>query len=105
MTAPNPESFERALTKFKQSVSRKSPELVDQFSISTLHDVQKACIAIQDEMGPNACLRRMRRLKGFIEAMDQLGQSIEVFVNANDLVCFIWVRTHRFPSAWSDIDM
>lgn len=30
-------------------------------------------------------------MEGFIEAMDQLGKSIEVFVNANEFVCFVWV--------------
>lgn len=43
-------------------------------------------------MGKVGRLRRMGRLQGFIEAMDQLGQTIEVFVNASELVCFIWVR-------------
>ncbi|KAF5521317.1 Ankyrin repeat domain-containing protein 17 [Colletotrichum aenigma] len=32
----------------------------------------------------------MPRLKKFIEAMIQFGLTIEVFVNANDFVCFIW---------------
>ncbi|KAF5500395.1 hypothetical protein CGCS363_v006140 [Colletotrichum siamense] len=37
----------------------------------------------------------MPRLRRFIEAMTQFGQVIEVFVNANDFVCFIWVaKTH-----------
>lgn len=53
---------------------------------------------MQNEMGRNGRLRRMRRMQGFIEAMEQLGKSIEVFVNANDLVCFIWV-SRCFQSA------
>lgn len=40
----------------------------------------------------------MRRLKSFIEAMDELGKSIDVFVNANDLVCFIWVSEQMLQS-------
>ena len=46
---------------------------------------------IQDRQGRDGCLLRMRRMEGCIEAMDQLGKSIEVFVNANELVCFVWV--------------
>lgn len=96
MASPTPDSFQRALTKFKQSLSAKSPDLANQFSISSIHDVETACRDIQDEMGEKRCLRRMRRIQCFIEAMDQLGQSIEVFVNANDLVCFIWVSRRIF---------
>lgn len=91
MAGPSPERFQRALTNFKRSLSTRSPELLNQFSFSSLQDLQTACHDIQSEMGQNGCLRRMRRVQGFIEAMEQLGQSIEVFVNANDLVCFIWV--------------
>lgn len=91
MSRPNPEGFYRALTNFKRSLSTRSPDLLDQFSFGSLQDLQKACHDIQSEMGQTGGLRRLRRIQGFIEAMEQLGKSIEVFVNANDLVCFIWV--------------
>ncbi|KAK2601326.1 hypothetical protein N8I77_010782 [Diaporthe amygdali] len=95
MAGPSPERFQRALTSFKRSLSTRSPDLLNQFSFSSIQDLQTACHEIQSEMGQNGRLRRMRRLQGFIEAMEQLGQSIEVFVNANDLVCFIWIaKTH-----------
>ncbi|KAJ0123834.1 hypothetical protein J7T55_012304 [Diaporthe amygdali] len=95
MTGPSPDRFQRALTSFKRSLSTRSPDLLNQFSFSTIQDLQTACHDMQTEMGQNGRLRRMRRLQGFIEAMEQLGQSIEVFVNANDLVCFIWIaKTH-----------
>lgn len=97
MGGPSPERFHRALTNFKRSLSTGSPDLLDQFSVSSLEDLQKACYDMQSEMGQNGRLRRMRRMQGFIEAMEQLGKSIEVFVNANDLVCFIWV-SERFPN-------
>lgn len=88
MVGPNPDSFQRALKHFKRSLATRSPGLADEFSIDSVEDIQIFCLSIQNEPGLN---RRMRRIKGFIEAMDQLGQSIEVFVNANELVCFIWV--------------
>lgn len=91
MTGPNPDSFQRALERFKKSLVRNSPELIDQFSIAGLQDVKRVCLEIQDQQGRDGCLRRMRRIEGFIEAMDQLGKSIEVFLNVNELVCFIWV--------------
>lgn len=55
---------------------------------------------IQYEHGKDGCLRRPRRMESFIEAMDQLGKSIEVFVNASELVCFIWVSL-AFPDTLS----
>ncbi|KAL2272437.1 hypothetical protein FJTKL_06560 [Diaporthe vaccinii] len=90
MAGPSPERFQRALTSFRCSLSTRSPDLLDQFSFSSLQDLQTACSDMQNEMGQDGRLRRMRRIGGFIEAMRQLGESIEVFVNANDLVCFIW---------------
>lgn len=91
MAGPSPERFQRALTSFRCSLSTRSPDLLDEFSFSSLQDLQIACNDMQNEMGQDGRLRRMRRIGGFIEAMRQLGESIEVFVNANDLVCFIWV--------------
>lgn len=91
MSGPNADSFQRALRSFKQSISQQTPELLGKFEIGSLDDLQNHCMQIQNKMGQNGEMRRMRRLQGFIEAMSQLGQSIEVFVNANELVCFIWV--------------
>lgn len=91
MSGLRSDSFQRALTHFKQTLDSRSPGLVREFSISSLQDIQEYCLELQDEMGQGGGLRRMRRLKSFIEAMDELGKSIDVFVNANDLVCFIWV--------------
>lgn len=91
MAGPNYDSFQRALEKFKKSLARNSPELIEQFSIARLQDVKRICLEIQEQQGRDVCLRRMRRIEGFIEAMDQLGKSIEVFLNVNEIVCFIWV--------------
>lgn len=97
MSGPSADSFQRALRSFKQSISQQTPELLSKFEIGSLDDLQNHCMQIQNKMGQNGEMRRMRRLQGFIEAMSQLGQSIEVFVNANELVCFIWVGFSRTP--------
>lgn len=91
MAGPNPDNFQRALERFKTSLTRSSPDLIDQFSMTSPQDVKRVCLEIQDRQGRDGCLRRMRRVEGFIEAMDQLGKSIEVFLNVNELVCFLWV--------------
>ncbi|XP_044715654.1 zinc finger protein [Hirsutella rhossiliensis] len=87
MPAPNPDSFERALVKFKASLS---PSLAQQFSVCTLQDVRQVVRDIQLKQGREGKLRYMRRLEAFVEAMEQLGQVMEVFLNANVFVCFIW---------------
>jgi hypothetical protein len=32
----------------------------------------------------------MARIQAFLEGMQQLGKTIEVFLNVNEVVCFIW---------------
>lgn len=99
MTGPDPDSFLRALGKFKVFLSRTSPELINQFAITGPQDVKRVCMEIQDRQSRDGSLRRMRRIEGFIEAMDQLGKSIEVFVNVNELVCFVWVSASPPPGS------
>lgn len=91
MTAPGSDSFQRALARFKKSTLTRSPDLLSQFQNSNLEDLRAVCDGIQTDMGKNGHLRSMNRLKGFIEAMEQLGQTIEIFVNASEFVCFVWV--------------
>ncbi|RYP79052.1 hypothetical protein DL771_000030 [Monosporascus sp. 5C6A] len=114
MTGLNPDSFERALNTFKQSLS---PSLARQFSDCKLEDVKDVIRGIQQKQGKEGRLRDMRRLGAFIEAIEQFGKVVEVFVNANEFVCFIWgpikfllgiARTHldsfdRLLDAYSQI--
>ncbi|KAI1808973.1 WD40 repeat-like protein [Daldinia bambusicola] len=86
------EPFQRALNRFKQSLT---PDLVNEFAISSLTDVKKVCTEVQQKHGCSGKLRHMGRVRGFIEAMEQLGKVIEVFLNASELVCFLWTaNTH-----------
>lgn len=96
MSLPSQQSdgFRRALAKFKQGLD---PSLVQQFSISTLDDVRILAETIQHEQGPQGKLRHLGRLEPFIEAVTQLGTVVEVFTNANELVCFIWVWQRDVP--------
>jgi hypothetical protein len=34
----------------------------------------------------------MRKLEAFLEAMDQFGQVVEVFLNSTPFLCYVWVR-------------
>lgn len=91
MATFNPDSFQRALDRFKRSLS---PSLAEEFSVCSLLDVRNTIRDIQQKQSEEGKLRYMRRLMAFIEAMEQFGKVIEVFVNVNVFVGFVWVR-HR----------
>jgi len=54
------------------------PQLCDE-----LHDLQERQIRRREVMN-------LSRIAGFLEGMHQLGKTIEVFVNASNMVAFIW---------------
>ena len=81
-------AFQRALARFK---SHLSPEDQDKFSVTRLEDVQEAIAQIQSAQGSKRKMRNLTRLKGFIEAMEQYGQVVEVFLNVHEIIAFVWV--------------
>ncbi|KAL3293731.1 Zinc finger protein [Colletotrichum asianum] len=84
------DGYKRAAENFKDSIPA---DLTKRFAKQTnnLASLRDEIKAIQDDHGKKGSLRNLPRLQKFVEAMNQLGQVIEVFVNANDLVCFIWI--------------
>ncbi|KAH6873889.1 hypothetical protein B0T10DRAFT_233779 [Thelonectria olida] len=94
MAALNPDSFDRALRTFKKSLS---PTLAKKFSICTLGDLKDTVRDIQQKEGTaqDGRLRNMVRLRAFVEAMEEFAKVVEIFLNANEFVCFIWIaRAH-----------
>ncbi|KAK4466013.1 hypothetical protein QBC42DRAFT_335816 [Cladorrhinum samala] len=87
MAGPSDDAFARARSKFTKSIG---PHLAQQFSGCTLKDVRDAIRDIQREHGEEDNLRNMRRLSAFIEAMEQFGKVVDVFLNASEFVCFVW---------------
>jgi len=101
MAGPSDDAFARARSKFTKSIG---PHLAQQFSGCTLKDVRDAIRDIQREHGEEDNLRNMRRLSAFIEAMEQFGKVVDVFLNASEFVCFVWgpikfLLGVTFPSA------
>jgi len=88
-------SFDNALDKFRRSLTEK--QRLD-FQSCTLNEVQAAIEGIQARLGARWELRSMTRIQKFIEAMTQLGQVVEIFLNVNEAVAFVWVSTHIFFS-------
>lgn len=83
-------SFENALVKFRASLTESQRR---DFAPCTLKDVVTAIEHIQARLGSQRRLRSMKKIAKFIEAMNQLGQVIEVFLNVENVVAFVWVST------------
>lgn len=87
-TAPSPhDAFNDVLHKFKSRLSKK--ELED-FKFSSFDDVRVAVYAIQEEQGRKSEMMHLPRILGFLEAMEQYGKVVEVFLNASSFLCLIW---------------
>jgi hypothetical protein len=70
--------------------SRLTKKELEDFQFSTLGDVQVAIIAIQEEQGRRKAIMNLTRVQRFLEAMDQYGKVIEVFLNTSSVLCFVW---------------
>ncbi|KAF2997000.1 hypothetical protein E8E14_002795 [Neopestalotiopsis sp. 37M] len=93
MAAETPQNaFEQALTDFREALKRdglkrKDDELFRQVTRDKfLTDIKE----LQDEQQTKRRGRNLARLQPLIEALDQLGKVIEVFVNAQIFVAYIW---------------
>ena len=85
----NDGGFQRALARFK---SHLSPAEQESFGVTSLQDVQKTIVQIQDTQGSQSKMRNLTRIKAFVEAMEQYGKVVEVFLNASSILAFVWVR-------------
>jgi len=83
--------FERALARFTKRLTAAEQ---DQFRFSRLEDVHDTIFEIQETRGSEGRMRNLARIQAFVEAMEQYGKVVEVFLNTTDLLAFIWVRYH-----------
>jgi hypothetical protein len=99
MMASLEDSFLAALSSFKKRLTQKER---DDFSRSTLEDVRKEIARIQSDHGSQKTMMNMTRLQSFLEAMDQFGQVIEVFLNASVFVGVIWGPLKFVLQVWNN---
>lgn len=85
--------FERALYEFKDRVRKE--KLGNGVQAATLDELTKELDVLQTQQHARRTLRNMGRIKGFLEATEQLGKVIEVFCQASEVVTFIWVSILR----------
>ncbi|KAM0431863.1 hypothetical protein ACHAPT_005115 [Fusarium lateritium] len=79
--------FQRALKDFE---SRLKPSEKAKFKATTLDDLKVTILAIQSEQRARKKTMHMARIMSFLEAMEQFGKVIEVFLNVADMLAFVW---------------
>lgn len=80
--------FQRALARFKDHLS---PAEQEEFRLTSLEDLHDTINQIQNTQGSERRMRNLTRIKGFLEAMEQYSKVVEVFLNASDILAFVWV--------------
>lgn len=81
------EGFQQALTKF---TARLTNAEIENFKLSSLGDVTMAVKVIQHDQARRKSMMNLTRMQGFLEAIDQYGKVVEIFVNTSSFLCFIW---------------
>jgi len=87
MTTASNSAFEAVLDDFKATLNARQ---IKNFQFTTLNDVRRTALQIQSEQDQTKSLMNMTRLQSFLEAMEQFGKVIGVFVNASSFVAFVW---------------
>ena len=91
------DTFQTTLSNFKKRLTQK--ELED-FQFTTLEDVWQEAARIQSIQETSKTMMNMTRIQSFLEAMDQFGQIIEVFLNTSDVLAFVWGPIKFLLKVW-----
>ncbi|KAF8535606.1 hypothetical protein BDD12DRAFT_854662 [Trichophaea hybrida] len=84
---PTTGPFGLVLSRFKLSLT--ADETKD-FQFTSLRDVEDVIENIQEKQKATKMIRNVNRLKPFLDAMDQYGKVVEVFLNMSGVVAFVW---------------
>ncbi|KAK7946882.1 uncharacterized protein PG986_011203 [Apiospora aurea] len=79
--------LDRAVERFREQLPEEHKKL---FTASSLADVEKEIESIQRRYGSKKQLRRLSRLSKFLEAMAQIEQLVQVFLNVSEVVAYVW---------------
>lgn len=88
MNHPLQSKFGKVLATFTATLT---PDEAENFRFVTLDDLKQTVAEIQTEQGSSRRLQNLRRLDAFLEAMEQYDKVVQIFLNAADLLAFIWV--------------
>ncbi|KAK6857173.1 hypothetical protein PG995_007360 [Apiospora arundinis] len=78
----------RAVERFRQDLTDEQRQL---FTASSLEKVNAEIQSIQDRHGSRKQLRSLSRMSKFLEAMTQIEQLAQIFLNVSEVVAFVWV--------------
>lgn len=84
---PSDDPLRVALDRF---VKDNPKENLTKFSKTTYDELRIAVNQIQREQNERREMMNMTRIESFLEAMQQFGKVIEVFLNATDVLAFVW---------------
>jgi hypothetical protein len=79
--------FERELRSFKAHLT---PVEQSSFNGTTLEDVRLTVASIQKTQISDRTNKNVARLRNFLEAIESYGKVLDVFVNINEVVAFVW---------------
>jgi hypothetical protein len=79
--------FKQAWSEFSLRLSKKE---LEEFQFTSIDDVRVALRSMQDEQGRRRTMMHLPRVQAFLEAMEQYGKVIEVFLNTSSILCFVW---------------
>lgn len=81
------ETFEDALKRFQGSLTEKQRT---EFKACSLQDVKDTIRKVETSLCAQRRQRNLQRMSRFVEGMNQLGQVVEVFLNVDATVAFVW---------------
>lgn len=79
--------FQAAVASFEASLTEKQRR---EFRACSRKEVEDTIRAIDGRLASQRKQRNMQRIAKFVEGMDQLGRVIELFVNVDATVAFVW---------------
>jgi len=89
---PGSTIFEEALRDFKQGLSKKE---LAQFQCVDFKDVEDTITSIQRDQTKKKKMQNIARIMPFLDAMRQYGKVLGVFLNASNIIAYIWVSTPK----------
>lgn len=95
-----PMAFDEAFEKLNQTVSSDDALL---FNSTTLEDVWKTAIQIQQAQRKRRSLQNLRRLEPLLQGLEKYSKAIEVICNGTPYVPWIWVRFVQIRVSFSNL--
>jgi hypothetical protein len=81
------DALRAAVLKFR---ARLSGSQLTEFKSTTYEQLCDEVLKIQREQESNKSMMNLSRIQACLEAMNEFGKTIEVFLNVSDVICFIW---------------